>query len=403
MLGLSRLHLLYYSSMKLPIYLDYHATTPVDPRVLEAMLPYFTEVFGNAASIQHPYGAEAKAAVDKAREQIAHILNAQAREIVFTSGATEANNLAIKGIMYARREQGKHIITCTTEHKAVLDICRQLEAEGFKVTYLPVSRDGHISLEELEHSITKETVLVSLMAANNEIGTLHPLKAIGAICSRHGVAFHTDATQAVGKIPLDVENMQIDLLSMSAHKFYGPKGIGALYVRKRGKHIKLAAQMLGGGHEGGLRSGTLNVPLIVGMGKALDIAEAEMKSDEHRIRELRDLLLDKLQSSVDGITVNGDLVNRLYNNLNIQIKGVRSSALMVSMKEIAISAGSACTSAVPQPSHVLKAIGLTNYQADCSIRIGLGRGTTREEVDYLVRRLTEVAPKLRRQAASFSH
>lgn len=304
----------------------------------------------------------------------------------------------LKGVAYANRDRGKHIITCTTEHKAVLDICKQLETEGFDVTYLSVGRDGHISLEELEHSIRKETILVSLMAANNEIGTLHPLKQIGSICSHYGIIFHTDATQAVGKIAVDVDAMHIDLLSMSAHKFYGPKGIGALYVKKRGNRVKLVPQMLGGGHEGGLRSGTLNVPLIVGMGEALEISQGEMQSDESRIRTLRDELLANLQSSIEGITVNGDMSKRLYNNLNIQIKGVRSSALMMALKEVAISSGSACTSAIPQPSHVLKALGLSDYEADCSIRIGLGRWSQEEEINHFVTRVCEIVPLLRRQS-----
>lgn len=381
--------------MKLPIYFDYHATTPVDPRVVEAMLPYFTEVFGNAASIQHPFGMQAKAAVETAREQIAHILNADAREIIFTSGATEANNLAIKGIAYANKDRGSHIITCATEHKAVLDVCKQLETEGFNVTYLPVGRDGHISIQQLQDAVNDRTILISLMAANNEIGTLHPLKEIGVVCSRHGIAFHTDASQAVGKIPIDVEEMHIDLLSMSAHKFYGPKGIGALYLRKRGKRVKLLPQILGGGHEGGLRSGTLSVPLIVGMGRALEICHREMQSDESRIRPLRDLMIMMLKSSLEDISINGDMLNRLYNNVNIHIKGVRSWALMTNLKDVALSAGSACTSALPQPSHVLKALGLSDYEADCSIRIGLGRWSTRDEIEFFVTRLQQLVPQLR--------
>lgn len=381
--------------MRVPIYLDYHATTPIDPRVMGAMLPYFTTIFGNAASVQHPFGTDAAAAVDKARNQVARSLNAEPREIIFTSGATESNNLAIKGIGETLRLKGNHIITSPTEHKAVLDVCNFLASEGFSITYLGVDRAGRIDLRELKDSITEKTILVTLMAANNEIGTLHPLSEVGAICRERDVVFHTDATQAVGKIPIDVQAMNIDLLSVSAHKFYGPKGIGALYVRKRGKRIKLSPQMLGGGHEFGLRSGTLNVPLIVGLGKAIEIAAGEMAPDAKRVGKLRDRMWSHIESKIDHVTINGDTERRLYNNLNILIKDVRSNALMMALKEIAISAGSACTTAIPEPSHVLKAIGLSDRDADCSVRIGLGRFTTEEEVDYFTSRLAEVVPKLR--------
>lgn len=357
-----------------PIYMDHHATTPVDPRVLETMLPYFTECFGNAASIDHEYGNEAKQAVDKAREQVAQLINAKHGEIIITSGATEADNLAILGVTEQYEDKGKHIITCATEHHAVLDPCHYLESKGWEVTYLPVDQHGMVDPDMVQKAITPQTTLISIMAANNEIGTIAPVAQIGKIARKHGVLFHTDATQAVGHIPIDVEAMNIDLLSLSAHKFYGPKGTGALYVRRLHPKVRLVSQMHGGGHERGMRSGTLNVTGIVGMGKAAEIARLEMREEGERLRGLRDRLWEGLQAGIKGIELNGHPTERLPHNLNMYIPGVKSRALLVQLKhDVAFSIGSACTTAKVEPSHVLLALGYDKERADGSVRLGLGR------------------------------
>lgn len=367
-----------------PIYMDHHATTPVDPRVLEAMLPYFTECFGNAASIDHEYGGQAFQAIEKARKQLAELINARHDEIVFTSGATEADNLAILGVAEQYAKKGKHIITCVTEHHAVLDPCHYLESKGWQITYLPVDKYGLVGLEAVQQAITPQTILISIMAANNEIGTIAPIAEIGKIARKHGVFFHTDATQAVGHIPVDVEAMNIDLLSLSAHKFYGPKGIGALYVRKLQPRVKLVSQMHGGGHERNMRSGTLNVPGIVGMGKAAEIASQEMETEGQRLRELRDRLWEGLQANIEGIELNGHPTQRLPHNLNIFIPGVESRALVVELKhEIAMSTGSACTTAKVEPSHVILALGFGEERAYGSVRFGLGRSNSSQEISFV--------------------
>jgi cysteine desulfurase len=380
-----------------PIYMDYHATTPVDKRVLEAMMPFFTEHFGNAASLQHRFGWVAKEAVEIARKNIAFAINAQPREIIFTSGATESNNLAIKGIAEANREKGNHIITSQVEHQCVLESCRELEQRGFSVTYLPVDLLGKIDCEELKNSITPETILVSVMAANNEIGTIQPVEEIGKICSEAGIIFHTDATQYVGKFPVDVEKMNIHSLSFSSHKMYGPKGVGVLYVRGRNPKVNIRAQMSGGGHERGIRSGTLNVASIVGFGKAASIAVELMKSETSRIQFLRDMLQEKL-SGLENITVNGDNENRLPNNLSITFHGVNAEMLMTEASDIALSAGAACHSEDGNDerfSHVLKAIGLESDAAKATIRFGLGRFTTEEEIETVAERIQGAVHKLR--------
>ncbi|HCU26082.1 MAG TPA: IscS subfamily cysteine desulfurase [Deltaproteobacteria bacterium] len=381
--------------MKTPIYLDYHATSPVDPRVLEVMLPFLREDFGNAASRQHVFGWKAEAAVTRAREQIAAALGAEAKEIIFTSGATEANNLALFGIVAAYRERGRHLITAATEHRAVLDPCRHLESQGFAITVLPVDTEGRISLEALQAALRPDTILISLMAANNEIGTLHDLAAIGRLAKEKNILFHSDAAQAAGKIPLNVTELGIDLLSLSAHKFYGPKGIGALYVRQRNPRVQLQPIIFGGGHERALRSGTLNVPGIVGMGEALALAVREMPQESLRLSGLRERLRDRIFSRLENVRVNGPRSGRLSNNLNLCFTGVNSDALMMEMKEVAVASGSACSSASPEPSHVLRAIGLNVEEAKASIRFGLGRWTTEEEVDYTADRIVEVVPRLR--------
>ncbi len=369
-----------------PIYMDHHATTPVDPRVLEAMLPYFTECFGNAASIDHEYGAEAGQAVENARTQIAQLINSRPDEMIFTSGATEADNLAILGVAEQYESKGNHIITCVTEHHAVLDPCYYLQSKGWRVTYLPVDQYGLVDPDAVAKAITPQTVLISIMAANNEIGTIAPIAEIGKIARQHEVLFHTDATQAVGHIPIDVEAMNIDLLSLSAHKFYGPKGIGALYVRKRQPRVKLAAQMHGGGHERGMRSGTLNVTGIVGMGKAAEIAKSEMQAEGKRLQGLRDRLWEGLQANIAGIQLNGHPTQRLPHNLSIFIPGVESRALVVKLKhDVAISTGSACTTAKVEPSHVILALGFGEERAHRSVRFGLGRKNTEAEVDFVVK------------------
>ncbi len=381
--------------MKLPIYLDYHATTPVDPRVLEAMLPYFTERFGNSASRNHKFGWAAATAVENARKQVAKLINASAKEIVFTSGASESDNLAIKGVAHRYREQGGHIITAATEHKAVLDSAARLEREGFRVTYARLRPDGLVDLHSLRQAITQKTLLVSIMAANNEIGVLQPLEEIGRMCHERGALFHTDAAQAAGKVPIDVEAMQIDLLSIAGHKMYAPKGVGALYVRRRGSNVDLEPIIDGGGHEGGLRSGTLNVPGIVGLGKACEICRQEMGEESKRLAALRDRLKDGLLARLEGIHINGSLEHRLPNNLSVSFPGVDPPTLMAAMSDIALSSGSACTSEKPEPSYVLQALGLPAEIAGTPLRFGLGRFTTQEEIDYCLDRVVETVKKLR--------
>jgi cysteine desulfurase len=384
------------TSVRRPIYLDHHATTPVDQRVLEVMLPYFTECFGNAASIDHEYGNEALRAVEDARLQIAQIINARHDEIVFTSGATEADNLAILGVAEQHANKGKHIITCVTEHHAVLDPCLYLESKGWKITRLPVDQYGLVDPDAVRRAITPQTVLISIMAANNEIGTIAPVAEIGKIAHQHEVLFHTDATQAVGHIPIDVEAMNIELLSMSAHKFYGPKGIGALFVRKRQPRVKLVSQMHGGGHERGMRSGTLNVTGIVGMGKAAEIARLELKTESQRLPKLRDRLWEGFQAKIEGIQLNGHPIQRLPLNLSVFIPGVESRALVVQIKhEVALSTGSACTTAKVEPSHVILALGFGEERAYSSVRFGLGRHNTRTEVDFVAQSLSVTTRSLR--------
>lgn len=379
-----------------PVYLDFHATTPVDPRVLEAMLPFFSEHFGNPASRQHSYGWEAQKAVDAARGQVAALIGASAAEIVFTSGATESNNLAIKGVAHALRERGDHIITVATEHKSVLDSCKRLEREGCRVTRLGVDPRGFIDLDELRAAMSERTVLISVMAANNEIGVLQPLAAIGAIAQERGVLFHTDAAQAAGKIPLDVTAMGIDLLSLTAHKYYGPKGAGALYVRKRKPKLHLSCQIDGGGHENGLRSGTLNVPGIVGLGRAAEICRDEMPAEAARLARLRDRLLAGLEGGLDGVRLNGPTSERrLPHNLHVSFDGVEGEALVMALGDLAVSTGSACSSGSQAPSHVLQAIGATSDRAGASIRFGLGRTTTDAEIEAAIERVTTVVRSLR--------
>jgi cysteine desulfurase len=377
-----------------PIYLDYQATTPCDPRVVEAMLPYFTERFGNPHSRNHYYGWEAEEAVEKAREEVASLIGADAKEIVFTSGATESNNLAIKGVAYFNRAKKNHVITVVTEHKCVLDSCRHLEQDGFQVTYLPVQQNGLIRLADLEAAITEQTVLVSVMAANNEIGVIQPLAEIGALCRQHGLFFHTDAAQAVGKIALDVNAMNIDLMSISGHKIYGPKGIGALYVRRRPR-VRLQALINGGGQERGMRSGTLPTPLCVGLGEACRIAGEEMVAEAARLTALRERFLDGIRARLPETYLNGDALQRLPGNLNISFAFVEGEGLMMGVKDIAVSSGSACTSASLEPSYVLRALGVDAEMAHTSLRIGLGRFTTEAEVDYAIDHIAEAVSRLR--------
>ena len=381
--------------MKLPIYMDYHATTPVDPRVLEAMLPYFTEHFGNSASRNHSFGWAAEEAVEAARKQVGDLLGANPKEIIFTSGATESNNLAIKGAAEMYREKGNHIITCVIEHKAVIDTCKKLEKLGARVTYLPVQKDGRISLDELRAAITDKTILISIMTANNEIGVLQPVAEIGAIAKEKGILFHTDAVQAAGKVPFNVNEIKADLVSISAHKMYGPKGVGALFVRRRNPRVLLAEQISGGGHERGMRSGTLNVPGIVGLGKAAAICQADMTAEAMRLRGLRDRLNEKFHANLDEIYVNGSMEHRLPHSLNISFAYVEGESLLMGINDVAVSSGSACTSASLEPSYVLKALGAGDDLAHSSIRFGLGRWTTEEEVDYVVEKLTSVVRRLR--------
>ena len=382
-------------AVRTPIYLDNHATTPVDPRVLEAMLPYFTERFGNAASKSHAFGWEAEAAVDTAREQIAKVIGAAAKEIVITSGATESDNLAIKGVADAYRDKGNHIVTCVTEHKAVLDSCKVLQKHGLQVTYLPVQPDGLIDLERLRESLTDKTILISLMAANNEIGTINPIKEIGRLAKEKNILFHTDATQGVGKLPINVDALGIDLLSLTAHKMYGPKGVGALYVRSTKPRVKLTPMIDGGGHERGMRSGTLNVPGIVGLGKACEISQKEMSAEGERLIALRERLKEGILAELDEVYINGHSVERLPGNLNMSFAYIEGESLLMGLKEIAVSTGSACTSASLEPSYVLKALGVSDELAYSAIRFGLGRFTTAEEIDFTIRRVVEEVRRLR--------
>jgi cysteine desulfurase len=381
--------------VKLPIYMDNHATSPVDPRVLEAMMPYLTGIFGNAASRNHSFGWEAEGAVEKAREQVAKLIGATAKEIIFTSGATESNNLALKGIAEMYRERGNHIITQVTEHKAILDTCKRLEKSGYRVTYLPVKADGLIDLEDLKRAFDEKTILVSIMFANNEIGVVQPVAEIGKMCRERGVLFHSDGVQAVGKIPVDVNSMNIDVLSLSGHKIYGPKGVGALYVRRRNPRVQISEQINGGGHERGMRSGTLNVPGIVGLGKACEISGQEMAAEGERLSKLRDKLKAKLEGALDYIHVNGSMEHRLPNNLNISFVYVEGESLLMGINDVAVSSGSACTSATLEPSYVLKALGLGDDVAHSSIRFGLGRFNTEAEVDYVADKVIDIVKKLR--------
>jgi len=381
--------------MKLPIYMDYHATTPMDPRVFEAMKPYFLETFGNAASRNHSFGWEAEEAVEKSRKQIASLIGATAKEIVFTSGATESNNLALKGVAEMYAEKGNHIITAATEHKAILDTCKRLEKHGVRVTYLPVQTNGLVDLEQLQAAITDKTILISIMYANNEIGVIQPIAELGKIAKSKGILLHTDATQAVGKVPVNVIKDNIDIMSLSGHKMYGPKGVGALYVRRKGPRVQLTAQMDGGGHERGMRSGTLNVPGIVGLGEACALCQAGMPEESKRMAYLRDKLKDKLQSELDETYINGTMESRLPNNLNISFAYVEGESLLMGINDIAVSSGSACTSATLEPSYVLKALGAGDDLAHSSIRFGLGRFNTEEEVDYVAAKVIDVVRKLR--------
>ena len=379
-----------------PIYLDCHATTPVDQRVIQAMLPYFTDYFGNPASINHQYGWEAEAAIQQARETLADAIHATPEEIIFTSGATEANNLAIKGVAESYFQKGRHIITVQTEHNAVLDPCAYLETLGFEITYLPVQPDGLLDLSELETALRADTVLVSVMAANNEIGVLQPLKEIGLLCKERGIIFHTDAAQGIGKIPLDVQEMQVDLMSLTAHKIYGPKGVGALYVRRRHPRVKIAPQIHGGGHERGLRSGTLYVPQIVGFAKAVALGLAEMESECDRLMTLRQRLWEQLQS-LESVFLNGHPTQRLAGNLNISVGGVDGQALLLGLQSVmAVSSGSACTSAKIAPSHVLEAIGRSPELAFASVRFGIGRFNTVEEIDRVAQQAIVTIESLRK-------
>jgi cysteine desulfurase len=368
----------------------------MDPRVLEAMLPYFTEKFGNAASRNHAFGWAAEEAVEQARKQIARLIHADPKELVFTSGATESDNLALKGVVEMYKEKGDHIITCQTEHRAVLDTAKTLESKrGLKVTYLPVDKYGMVSPDDVRNAITDKTILISIMLANNEIGTINPVKEIGKIAKEKGILFHCDATQGVGKIPVDVQEMGIDLMSFTAHKIYGPKGVGALYVRKKAPRVRIAPLIDGGGHERGMRSGTLPVPLIVGFGKACELCEQEMPAESAKVSKLRDRLQDGIMKGLDEVYLNGHPTQRLPHNLNISFAYVEGESMLMGLKEIALSSGSACTSATLEPSYVLRALGVGSDLAHSSIRFGLGRFNTVEEVDYTIKRIIEVVTKLR--------
>jgi cysteine desulfurase len=391
--------------VKLPIYLDNHATTPMDRRVLEEMLPYFIEKFGNAASRNHSFGWAGEEAVETARERVAKLIGATTKEIVFTSGATESDNLAIKGAVAMYREEGDHIITAVTEHKAVLDTCKHLEKNGHRVTYLPVQKDGLIDLEDLQRALDgktrdgktqdDKTILVSIMSANNEIGVLQPIAEIGRLCRERGVIFHTDAAQSIGKMPINVDNQNIDLMSIAGHKLYGPKGVGALYVRNKNPRLRLSALLDGGGHERGMRSGTLNVPGIVGLGKACAIAQEEMLKESCHLAGKRNRLRDRIMSRLDEVTINGSMEHRLPGNLNLSFAHVDGEALMMALNDIALSSGSACTTAAIEPSHVLRAIGISDDLAHSSIRFGIGRFNTDAEIDYVADRIVETITHLR--------
>ncbi len=381
--------------VKLPIYMDNHATTRTDPRVLAEMLPYFTESYGNAASRNHEFGWVAEQGVEQARERIAKLIGATTKEIIFTSGATESDNLAIKGVAEMYKEKGNHIITQSTEHKAVLDTCKRLEKHGFRVTYLPVQKDGRIDLDDLKHAMDDKTILVTIMAANNEIGALQPIREIGALCHERGVLFHTDAVQAIGKVPFNVIQDNVDIASITAHKLYGPKGVGALYVRRKNPRVQLVAQIDGGGHERGMRSGTLNVPGIVGLGAACAIATAEMPEEMKKLAGLRDRLRDAIMGQLDECYINGSWEHRLPGNLNISFAYVEGESLLMGINDIAVSSGSACTSATLEPSYVLKALGAGDDLAHSSIRFGLGRFNTEAEVDYVAQRVVDTVKRLR--------
>jgi cysteine desulfurase len=382
------------SNLKLPIYLDYQATTPVDPRVLEAMIPYFTEKFGNPHSRTHAYGWEAEEGDEEARRQVASLIGANPKEIIFTSGATESNNLAIKGVGHFYKGKKKHIITCVTEHKCVLNACRQMEQEGFDVTYLPVENNGIIDLQKLKDAIREDTLLVSIMAVNNEIGVIQPLEEIGKLCRENKVFFHTDAAQAFGKIPLDVEKMNIDLMSISGHKIYGPKGVGALFVRRRPR-VRMEALISGGGQERGFRSGTLPTPLIVGLGKAAEIAGKEMAKENERLWGLFNKFYDEFKEAIPDIYLNGDKEQRIPGNINISFAYIEGESMLMAIRDLAVSSGSACTSASLEPSYVLKALGVGDDLAHTSIRFGFGRFTTEEEVDYAIKVVKENVERLR--------
>jgi cysteine desulfurase len=381
--------------VKLPIYMDNHATTPLDPRVLAAMMPYLTERFGNAASRNHSFGWEAEEAVETARKEVASLIGADAREIVFTSGATESDNLAVKGVAWMYREKGDHIITCVTEHKAILDTCKHLEKDGFRVTFLPVDNKGLVNLDDLRHAITDKTILISIMTANNEVGVIQDIKAIGKMARERGVLFHTDAVQAAGKIPFNVNEMNVDIASLSAHKFYGPKGVGALFVRRRNPRVLLTPIIDGGGHERGMRSGTLNVSGIVGFGKAAHFALEGLAKESAEMLRLRERLRTTLERELDELYINGDLEKRLPGNLNMSFAYVEGESLLMGINDIAVSSGSACTSASLEPSYVLKALGVGEDLAHTSIRFGIGRFNTEEEVDYVAGRVIEVVRRLR--------
>lgn len=382
-------------ALRLPIYMDYHATTPLDPRVLDAMMPYFTDKFGNAASRSHSFGWEAEEAVDLARSQVAALLNADPREIIWTSGATESDNLALKGVAQMYRESGRHIITSVIEHKAILDSAKRLESQGFEVTYLPVDDTGMVQPDSVAEAIREDTILVSIMYANNEIGTVNPIAEIGRICREKGVLFHSDAVQGFGRIPFDVEEMNVDLASITAHKMYGPKGCGALYVRRRRPRVRLEAIIDGGGHERGMRSGTLNVPGIVGFGAACELCRLEMDQETAQVSALRDRLRDSICERLTDVYLNGHPARRLPGNLNLSFAYVEGESLMMGMKDVAVSSGSACTSASLEPSYVLKALGVGDELAHSSIRYGLGRFTTAEEVDYVIDLTVDTVNKLR--------
>lgn len=382
--------------MKFPIYLDSHSTTPIDPRVLETMLPYFTEKFGNAASRNHAFGWEAEEAVETARKQIARLIHADPKELVFTSGATESDNLALRGVVEMYREKGDHMITNSTEHRAVLDTAKALESKrGVKVTYLHVDKSGIVSPDDVRNAITDKTILISIMLANNEIGSINPIREIGKIAKEKGILFHCDATQGVGKIPVDVQEMGIDLMSFTAHKMYGPKGVGALYVRKKAPRVRIAPMIDGGGHERGMRSGTLPVPLVVGFGKACELCEQEMTAEARRLAAMRDRLEAGIMNGLDEVYLNGHPTQRLPHNLNVSFAYVEGESLLMGLKEIALSSGSACTSATLEPSYVLRALGVGSDLAHSSIRFGLGRFTTDDEVEYTIKRIIETVTRLR--------